>query len=110
VLRRFAKKRLPQEIIDRPKKGFPVPVSQWLADDSFSSWAVEHLTGKQAKLKHLFQQQAMERQLHRARTGDLEAADKCWLLIVLETWLREFDVDVAAEMPAQSNAPFVVTC
>src|SRR4029453_13945646 len=38
VLRRFAKGRLPQEIIDRPKKGFPIPVSGWLADDGFNGW------------------------------------------------------------------------
>ena len=71
------------------------------------SWAVEHLVGKQAKLKYLFQPQEMERQLRRAATGELEAANKSWLLIVLETWLREFDVDVAADTPSQSAAAFV---
>jgi asparagine synthase (glutamine-hydrolysing) len=97
VLRRFAKTRLPREIIDRPKRGFPVPVSQWLTDPSFSSWAVEHLGGTQARLKHLFQAHEMERLLLRAARGDSDAAGKAWLLIVLETWLREFDVDVEAD-------------
>jgi hypothetical protein len=46
----------------------------------------------------------MQRQLHRAATGIREAADKSWLLIVLETWLREFDVDVAAEIPSSADA------
>jgi asparagine synthase (glutamine-hydrolysing) len=109
VLRRFAKKRLPREIIDRPKRGFPVPVYQWLQDDGFSSWAVEHLLGKQAKLKYFFQSEAMERQLHRATTGDLEAATKSWLLIVLETWLRGVDVEVASDIPSPSDAAFVAS-
>jgi asparagine synthase (glutamine-hydrolysing) len=107
VLRRFAKTRLPREIIDRPKKGFPVPVRQWLQDDGFSSWAVEHLLGKQAKLKYFFQPEAMKGQLCRAATGDLKAADKSWLLIVLETWLRGFDVEVASDIPSPSDAAFV---
>jgi asparagine synthase (glutamine-hydrolysing) len=109
VLRRFAKKRLPQEIIDRPKKGFPVPVCQWLQDDGFSSWAVEHLLGKQAKLKYFFQPEAMAGQLRRAATGDLGAADKSWLLIVLETWLRGVDVEVASDILSPSDAAFAAT-
>ena len=72
----------------------------------FSRWAVEHLAGKQAKLKDLFEPQEMERQLRQAATGDLDAANKSWLLIVLETWLREFDVDIAADMQTQSPAAF----
>jgi asparagine synthase (glutamine-hydrolysing) len=107
VLRRFAKKRLPREIIDRPKKGFPVPVYQWLQDDGFSRWAVEHLLGKQARLKYFFQPEAMAGQLRRAATGDLEAATKSWLLIVLETWFRGFDVEVASDIPSPSEAAFV---
>ena len=108
VLRRFAGKRLPQEIVDRPKKGFPIPVFQWLQDTSFSRWAVEHVAGRQAKLNSLFQSQDMERELRRAAAGDLAAANKSWLLIVLETWLREFDVELPSDNPSQSNAVLAV--
>jgi asparagine synthase (glutamine-hydrolysing) len=107
VLRRFAKSRLPREIIDRPKKGFPVPVLGWLKDDGFNSWAREHLMGNHSRLKHLFRAEEMQRQLHRAMSGDRKAADKSWLLIVLETWLREFDVDVAEEIPVSPNGVLV---
>jgi asparagine synthase (glutamine-hydrolysing) len=108
VLRELARKRLPQEIIDRPKKGFPVPVHQWLQDQSFRSWAGEHLRGKQARLKYLFQPHEMERLLHLAATGDPEAAKKSWLLIVLETWLREFDVEFATEKQSRSAEALII--
>ncbi len=49
----------------------------------------------------------MQRQLRRAAAGDRKAADKSWLLIVLETWLREFDVDVAEEIPVSPDAVLV---
>jgi len=104
VLRRFAKARLPREIIDRRKMGFPVPVNRWLADDSFRAWVIAHLGGIDARLKHLFEPQEIERQLHRAAAGDPEAAKRIWLLIVLETWLREYDVDAAADLPVPSAA------
>jgi asparagine synthase (glutamine-hydrolysing) len=107
VLRRFAQKRLPREIVERPKKGFPVPVFQWLKEDSFNSWAVQHLTGTGSRLKRLFQPHEMTRQLDKAAAGVGDAAQRSWLLIVLETWLREFDVEVASDMPTQSDPALV---
>ena len=98
VLRRFARGRLPQEILDRPKQGFPVPVFRWLTDDAFGRWAAQHIGGDQAKLRFLFQREEINRQLRRAAAGDEKSADKCWLLIILETWLREFDVDPELEV------------
>jgi asparagine synthase (glutamine-hydrolysing) len=108
VLRRFAKNRLPREIIDRPKKGFPVPVFHWLMDERFGKWAAEHLCGGHARISDLFDVQEMKRQLLRAGKGEFEAAKRVWLLIVLETWLREFDVDVSADVPS-SDAMVMVT-
>jgi asparagine synthase (glutamine-hydrolysing) len=101
VLRRFARKRLPREIVDRPKRGFPVPVHVWLQEESFGRWAREHLIGHSARIKCFFEPQQMEEQLNHAAAGDLRAADKTWLLIVFETWLRAFDVEVERE-PALS--------
>ncbi len=98
VLRRFAKDRLPQEILDRPKQGFPVPVCRWLADEAFGKWAAEYVAGNGARLRFLFQPQEMDRELRRAAAGDQTSADKSWLLIVLETWLREFNVDPEFEV------------
>src|SRR5262249_37049352 len=105
VLRHFAEKRLPLEIIKRPKRGFPVPVYGWFSDQEFRRWAVEHLTGRGARLKHLFKPDLMTRHLANA-AGDLVAGQKCWLLIVLETWLREFDVDLTLD-PSPSYSALV---
>jgi hypothetical protein len=78
-----------------------------LKDDGFNSWARDHLMGRHSRLKHLFRTEEMQRQLHRAARGDQSAADKSWLLIVLETWLREFDVNLAEEMPSSPDAMLV---
>jgi hypothetical protein len=65
--------------------------------------------GKQAKLKYFFQPEEMAGQLRCAAIGDPGAADKSWLLIVLETWLRGFDVEVASDIPSPSDAAFVAS-
>jgi asparagine synthase (glutamine-hydrolysing) len=98
VLRRFAMKRLPREIIDRPKMGFPVPVSRWLQDEQFARWAAEFLTGRDARISRLFQPGEIQRHLRLAAAGDASVGDNCWLLLVLETWFREYDVSVDAEI------------
>jgi asparagine synthase (glutamine-hydrolysing) len=107
VLRRFAMHRLPRAIIQRPKRGFPVPIRQWLAENRFRAWAHQHVLGKEAKIAHLFQQEEIQRQLHRAAAGDHDAANKSWLLLVVETWLQQFQVEVKTEvmLPEGERAP-----
>jgi asparagine synthase (glutamine-hydrolysing) len=100
ILRRFAQKRLPESIIARPKRGFPVPVYHWLSEPQFATWAVEQLLGNDAKLRHLFRVSELEQLLSRASEGNLDAANKVWLLIVLETWMRAFQVDVKSDSAA----------
>jgi asparagine synthase (glutamine-hydrolysing) len=102
VLRRFAKARLPREIIERPKRGFPVPAYNWFQEERFRRWASGHLTGRGARLNRLFGHQPMEMQLHRASMGDQKAAHKAWLLIVLEMWLEAFDVESCDLVPSAS--------
>lgn len=93
ILRRFAEKRLPKEIIDRPKRGFPVPAYNWLRDERFSRWAQGYLLGAGSRLKHVFSSNPVEAELVGARNGNRHAAHKLWLLIILEMWLREYDAE-----------------
>jgi asparagine synthase (glutamine-hydrolysing) len=94
VLRRFAAKRLPRQIIQRPKRGFWVPVCEWLKDETFSRWTREHLLGPRARSKSIFEAAVIDEHLRQANTGDIPAAYRIWVLIVLETWLREYDVEL----------------
>ena len=108
VLRRFAEKRLPRSIVQRPKRGFPVPVVRWLGDERFAKWVLEHLCGRNARLKGAFADHEIQDALHRGAAGDRHAAGKTWTLVVLETWLREFDVDVTSEMLLRPSASAMV--
>jgi asparagine synthase (glutamine-hydrolysing) len=107
VLRRFARKRLPPQIVNRPKLGFPVPICEWLADPTGSEWATMLLTGTKARARHCFKSEPMRRQISAAASGDADAAYRTWLLIVLEVWLREFDVEIDGDpdcAPRGANA------
>jgi asparagine synthase (glutamine-hydrolysing) len=90
ILRRFAEARLPRKILMRPKRGFPVPVYQWLQEDDFSAWVSDRLTGKTSALLPRFSSDAMRALLAKSRRGDGRSAHKIWLLLVLEIWLHEY--------------------
>lgn len=86
ILRDFCARRLPGEILTRPKQGFPVPAYQWLAGD-LGSWADDLLFASAGRLGELFDMAAARPAFTAARNGDIAAAHKVWLLIVLAFWL-----------------------
>jgi asparagine synthase (glutamine-hydrolysing) len=92
VLRKFAEKRLPREIIERPKQGFPVPANKWLQEEKVLRWALDCLTGRGSRVKSMLNPSAMATQLSLASRGNFDAANKTWLLLVFEIWLRQYDV------------------
>jgi asparagine synthase (glutamine-hydrolysing) len=103
VLRRFAQKRLPAEILERPKQGFPVPVNRWLTDEGFRKSIASQLTGEGAKVTALFSRAEIERQLGQSSTGDSRAADRVWLLVILETWLKQYGVELESAAPSEAE-------
>ncbi len=94
ILRRFAEKRIPKEIIQRSKKGFPVPAYRWLKQEKFSRWAEESLVGSKSRLKEVFSMPQLKEVLAMAKNGGEQAAHKTWLLIVLGIWLGEYSADL----------------
>lgn len=87
ILRDFCRSRLPQNILDRPKQGFPVPAYAWLAGD-MKGWADDLLFGSDSKVSEHFRMEYARPLLQSAAAGNVAAAHKIWVLIVLEHWLR----------------------
>lgn len=85
VLKQTAEQYLPKDIVHRPKKGFAIPLSKWIAgplDDRLQrifkdSQVWNHLNG--AEFEEL-------RQDHRRRRRD--ASKPLWSLIVFDRWLQ----------------------
>ncbi len=87
ILRRFAEKRLPKEIINRPKQGFPVPAYHWLQAD-LNSWAEDKLSSPY--LGSYFQKTEITKILDRVKSGSLSAAHQAWTLIIFGEWLKRW--------------------
>lgn len=91
ILRRYAAARLPREIVDRPKQGFPVPVYEWLSGE-LRDWAHDMLLSPSAQAADWFTTDALAAIL---RAGTDEAANmierhRLWNVLVLEVWMRRW--------------------
>ena len=89
ILREAMRGRLPNEILDRKKMGFPVPVAPWLR----GSWRFllnEYVLGERAKARGLFNESELRRLVAEHDAGVRNHAERLWALINLEVWQRVF--------------------
>ncbi len=93
VLRRFSEKRLPKEIVDRPKRGFPDPANQWL-QNGLDGWARETLLSSDSKLGDVFSKKMIGSMIDQAKLGKGSGGERTWVLVVLELWLRVWDANL----------------
>jgi len=79
---------LPAEVVDRPKKGFGVPLARWLRDDVRElAWGL--LTDDTARGRGLFRPEAVRAMLRRHADGADEGRH-LWALLQFELWHRRF--------------------
>ena len=86
----------PDDILDRPKQGFSVPLASWLRGD-LRDWSREVLLDPRTLGRGCFEPAAVHRLLERHAAGADGDAKRIWALVMLELWHREF---VDAPRPA----------
>jgi asparagine synthase (glutamine-hydrolysing) len=85
ILREFAAKYLPIDIINRPKLGFPVPAYRWL-ERGLSGWARERINA--GRLCRWIDVDKLSSTLELAERGLRAAQHQIWSAIVLDHWLE----------------------
>ena len=88
LLRRVAERRLPGEILSRPKRGFAPPVTRWLRED-LRDLSRDLLLGPDAMARDLFDRREVASLLDDHGSGRLDAGWAIWTLLMLEVWGRE---------------------
>ena len=87
ILKKAFADLIPDEIINRKKKGFSLPIARWFRGRLFG-FARELLLSETARARGLFDPSAVESLLERHRAGE-DHGERLWNLVVLETWYRE---------------------
>jgi asparagine synthase (glutamine-hydrolysing) len=88
LLRDALRDWLPDEILDRPKWGFAVPLASWLRGD-LRAWAEDILLDAETVGRGYFDPAYVRRMLDRHAAGAEDASPRIWALLVLEHWHRE---------------------
>jgi asparagine synthase (glutamine-hydrolysing) len=79
---------LPDEILDRPKRGFELPIADWLRGD-LGSFAQDVLMDPQTRQRGLLSPAYAGDLLKRHIEGREDHSRQIWTLLVLELWQRE---------------------
>jgi asparagine synthase (glutamine-hydrolysing) len=89
LLKKVMEPYLPQEIIYRKKRGFPVPVARWFRNELYSRTA-EILLDSRTLSRRYFTRSYVEGVLNRHRAGHEDLSRRIFSLLALETWHRRY--------------------
>jgi len=109
LLREIMASRLPAPILERSKKGFPVPTAPLLRE--LGPHVRELLLGRESACRSWFDPPAIERLLDRHVTGRAERGQELWSLLIFELWHGVFlDRRFApASRPREERPPIRIT-
>ena len=89
IFKRAAAGLIPDEIINRPKQGFDVPIRRWF-NRELREMLDDTLNDRRARERGDFNHQAVLAILDEHRRGVRDHARHLWSLLVLELWRRAF--------------------
>lgn len=101
LLRRIMKGVLPDNIINRPKKGFNIPVAKWFRHE-LKGLLLDTLSRDRVQRQGLFRPEAVEALLSQHFTGKRDNRKLLWTLLVLQLWYDRWMTPQPA--PAGSSA------
>jgi len=99
ILRRVLDRYVPRELIDRPKKGFSLPVAEWLRG-SLREWA-EDLLGENRLRKDGYFHPGIVRKIWEGHvSGQRDFRHHIWALLMFQAWLDDRRVQKPPSIPA----------
>lgn len=94
---------LPDQIIHRPKKGFPIPIGSWFRT-SLRQFTREHLLARDSACHAYVDRTEVARLVDDHECGAADRSQEIWSLLVLEFWHRQFIQDRPGVAGAQTLA------
>lgn len=87
ILKEVLYRYIPKEMMERPKKGFSIPLGQWIRNGELREWAEELIKGDSFKNQEIF----MEKQVKRIwddfiKTG--EGEEEIWFMLMFAAWIQ----------------------
>lgn len=87
VLRRLLARHLPENLFDRPKMGFGVPVDSWLRGP-LRDWAESLLDANRLAREGFFNANVIRARWHAHLGGTRNFRDSIWIVLMFQAWLE----------------------
>ena len=94
-LRALLRKYLPDRLVDRPKKGFAVPLAQWLVGP-LRPWAEELLNEARLRREGYLAHELIGRKWRAFKRGQTESVRALWGVLMFQAWLEDQRQPVSA--------------
>jgi len=89
ILKQAARRRLPDSILRRPKKGFGIPVAHWLRGP-LAGWLDSQLGRGRLRQQGLFNPEEVERLIGEHRAGVRDHRKPLWTLLMFQLWYDQW--------------------
>lgn len=89
LLKKISEKYLPKDIMERPKKGFNIPVEKWMKEtllDKYSLFFSENYIESQG----IFRFCEVGELIHKLNLGNRHASYKLWTILVFQLWYHKW--------------------
>ena len=89
LLKKVLYRYVPRALVERPKRGFAVPVERWLAGD-LRGFVDEHLEPQRIARQGLFNPRMVRDYVKRLDAGDPSVRERVWSLVAFQMWHRRW--------------------
>lgn len=101
IFKRAVRDLVPEEILDRPKQGFGIPLDRWI-NEQLRQRTRETLTQRRTRERGILNSAYVDKLLGEHERGRRDHSGALWTLLMLELWFRTF-VDEAAGARASAS-------
>ncbi|HLU03414.1 MAG TPA: asparagine synthase (glutamine-hydrolyzing) [Advenella sp.] len=91
LLRQLLYRHVPQQMLDRPKKGFSVPMGQWLRGP-LRQWGEQLLALPRLQSQNLLDAQRVRAVWMQHQSGQADNSARLWGILMLQAWLDEYGI------------------
>ena len=88
ILKEVLYKYVPKSIMDRPKMGFGIPLSQWL-NGPLKGWCLDLLSEKSLNQHGVFNTKAVSQMVKEHVEGKADHGYMLWNFLMLQSWLND---------------------
>lgn len=89
LLREVLYEYVPKKLIERPKMGFSVPISQWI-NGALKAWVDELLDDQKLVAQGIFNAELVKKTLVEHRAERQDHGKKLWTLLMFQSWYRTY--------------------